>query len=97
MRLRARLALTLAALVIPLAALLVWGQDRLEWAARRNVLSGAVLSRMQSGGRERCESDAAHWPGRASPSRETSPPRQRNIGSVTFCRSNRCARIIGAR
>ncbi len=63
MKLRARLALTLGVATISLLVLLGWAQSRWHSRVRIDALAEAVVHRMDSGGRERCEADPERWPG----------------------------------
>ena len=63
MKLRARLALTLGLATVAVWMLLGWSQSRWHSRLRVEALAEAATNRMESGGRERCEDDPAHWPG----------------------------------
>ncbi len=67
MRLRARLALSVLAAALPLAAASVWLRADLERRNEEDVLREFAVTRMETGGREECERDPARYP----------PPRRR--------------------
>ena len=63
MKLRARLALTLAIASISVLILLGWAQSRFHTRMRVEAFAEAAIHRMESGGRARCEADPERWPG----------------------------------
>jgi len=63
MKLRARLALTLGLATISLLVLLGWAQSRWRSQLRVEALAEAAVHRMDSGGRQRCETNPQGWPG----------------------------------
>jgi signal transduction histidine kinase len=63
MKLRTRLALTLGLATIALLVVLGWAQSRWHSQLRVDAIAEAVVHRMDSGGRERCEANPEHWPG----------------------------------
>jgi len=63
MKLRARLALTLGVAAVSLLVILGWAQSRWQSRLRIDALAEAQVHRMESGERERCESDPERWPG----------------------------------
>ncbi len=62
MRLRARLALSVIAAALPLAAATVWARHDLTRRRVAQVLREFAVTRMESGGRARCEADPAAFP-----------------------------------
>ncbi len=67
MRLRTRLALSVVAAALPLAGASVWARRDLEQRRVAQVLREFAVTRMESGGRERCEADPEHFPPRPGP------------------------------
>ena len=63
MKLRTRLALTLGLATISVLVVLGWAQSRWHSQLRVDAIAEAVVHRMDSGGRERCEANPEHWPG----------------------------------
>ena len=63
MKLRTRLAVTLGLATVVVLVILGWAQSRWQSQMRIDALADAAVHRMESGGRERCESDPARWPG----------------------------------
>ena len=63
MKLRTRLALTLGLAATALLVLMGWAQSRWHARLRVDALAEAAVHRMESGGRERCESNPERWPG----------------------------------
>ncbi|MFZ1865850.1 MAG: HAMP domain-containing sensor histidine kinase [Polyangiales bacterium] len=63
MKLRTRLAVTLGLATVVVLVILGWAQSRWQSQMRIDALAEAAVHRMESGGRERCESDPARWPG----------------------------------
>jgi len=63
MKLRTRLAVTLGVATISLLVLLGWTQSRFHSQVRVETLAEAVMHRMESGGRDRCEANPERWPG----------------------------------
>lgn len=78
MKLRTRLALTLGLATIVLLVILGWAQARWQSRLRIDALAEAAVHRMESGGRERCEADPSHWPGRERESRHRLRPSRRH-------------------
>ncbi len=62
MKLRARLALTLCLLVIPLAVAVAVGETYFHRRVVRESFADAVIHRMETGGRERCERNPEAFP-----------------------------------
>jgi signal transduction histidine kinase len=62
--LRRRLALTMVLSAGPLVAGALWLRSELQRRAAEDALRESLLSRMESGGRERCEEDPAAFSGR---------------------------------
>lgn len=80
MKLRARLALTLSLATVSLLVLLGWAQSRWHSQLRGEALAEAAVHLMESGERERCESEPALWPGPMSArrsERRPGPPQHR--------------------
>lgn len=75
MKLRTRLALTLGVVTVSVLVLLGWGQSRFHMQVRIEALAEAAVSRMESGGRERCESDPSRWPGERESQHRLNPRR----------------------
>ncbi|WP_224366475.1 sensor histidine kinase [Hyalangium versicolor] len=61
MKLRLRLALTAAAVTVPLIAVLGFLQQSLRSRSQEEVLEAATLAQMQAGERERCEAAPESW------------------------------------
>jgi len=76
-KLRTRLAVTLGLATVVLLVILGWAQARWQSRLRVDALAEAAVHRMESGGRERCESDPAHWPGPDQESRHRPRPGSR--------------------
>ena len=62
MRLRTRLAVSVVAAAVPLAAMVVWARHDLTERRVAQVLQEFAVTRMESGGRARCEADPANFP-----------------------------------
>jgi signal transduction histidine kinase len=77
LKLRARLALTVLATAVPLLAAIGWLRADLVRRDQERALSEFAMARMESGGRERCESDPAYFsisvPPRGAPPRAAPP------------------------
>src|SRR6185295_16714559 len=67
LRLRARLALTALATAAPLLAGIAWLRADLERRDAERSLADFALVRMESGGKERCETDPAFFSITAAP------------------------------
>lgn len=65
MRLRARVALTLAIGVLPLVALVVWAQGELRRGAVIDAVADGIVERMTEREHELCEADPEGWVTRA--------------------------------
>ena len=76
MKLRARLALTVLATAVPMLAAIAWLRADFVRRDQERSLSEFAMARMESGGRERCESDPAYFM-IASPPRGAMPPAAR--------------------
>lgn len=77
MKLRARLALTVLATAAPLLAAIGWLRADVVRRDQERALHEFALARMESGGRERCESDPAYFviavPPRGGPAHAAGP------------------------
>lgn len=76
MKLRARVALTLAIGVVPLAVLVGWVQGELRRKATVDATADAVVDRMNERERELCESNPEAWLARAREPRRHAGPRR---------------------
>lgn len=62
MKLRTRLAVTLGVATVTVLIVLGWAGVRLQLGIRLEAVAEAMVHRMESGGRDRCESAPSEWP-----------------------------------